>query len=92
MTFAALTNSRYMAYASPFVPYYLLIILRERYFPNFFVLYPKEWLNPRRQWLFGDWGVVLPVTELLIPASVFFNIVARKRLGFPNPAETVTKR
>ncbi|MEG1884403.1 MAG: hypothetical protein RR224_11905, partial [Clostridia bacterium] len=45
MTFAALTNSRYMAYASPFVLYYILIILHERYFPNFFVLYPKEWLN-----------------------------------------------
>lgn len=47
MTFAAMSNSRFMAYASPFVVYYVLIILHERYFPNFFVLYPKEWLNPQ---------------------------------------------
>jgi hypothetical protein len=80
MTFSALTNSRYMAYASPFVVYYVLIILHERYFPNFFVLYPKEWLNPQRQWMFGDWGVVLLVTELLILAAIFFYVVGRKRL------------
>ena len=38
MTFAALTNSKYMAYASPFVLFYLLIILYERYFDKLFVL------------------------------------------------------
>ena len=32
LTFATLTNSRYMAYASPFVLFYLLVILYERYF------------------------------------------------------------
>ena len=43
MTFAALTDSKYMAYASPFVLFYLLIILYERYFDKLFVLYPREW-------------------------------------------------
>lgn len=80
MTFAAMTNSRFMAYASPFVVYYVLIILHERYFPNFFVLYPKEWLNPQSKWMFGDWGVVLLVMELLILASILFYLVGRKRL------------
>jgi len=80
MTFAALTDSRFMAYAAPFVVYYVLIILHERYFPNFFVLYPKEWLNPQRKWMFGDWGVVLLVMELLILASILFYLVGRKRL------------
>ena len=42
MTFAALTDSKYMAYASPFVLFYLLIILYERYFDKLFVLYPRE--------------------------------------------------
>ena len=80
MTFAAMTNSRFMAYASPFVVYYVLIILHERYFPDFFVLYPKEWLNPQSNWMFGDWGVVLLVMELLILASILFYLVGRKRL------------
>jgi len=80
MTFAAMTNSRFMAYASPFVVYYVLIILHERYFPDFFVLYPKEWLNPQSKWMFGDWGVVLLVMELLILASILFYLVGRKRL------------
>jgi hypothetical protein len=82
MTFAAMTNSRFMAYASPFVVYYVLIILHERYFPNFFVLYPKEWLNPQSKWMFGDWGVVLLIIELLILASILFYLVGRKRLEF----------
>ena len=80
MTFAAMTNSRFMAYASPFVLYYVLIILHERYFPDLFVLYPKEWLNPQSKWMFGDWGVVLLVMELLILASILFYLVGRKRL------------
>ena len=80
MTFAAMTNSRFMAYASPFVVYYVLIILHERYFPDFFVLYPKEWLNPQSNWMFGDWGVVMLVMELLILASILFYLVGRKRL------------
>jgi len=80
MTFAAMANSRFMAYASPFVVYYVLIILHERYFPDFFVLYPKEWLNPQSKWMFGSWGVVLLVMELLMLASILFYLVGRKRL------------
>lgn len=81
MAFAALTNSRYMAYASPFVVYYVLIILHERYFSNFFVLYPKEWLNPQSEWMFGNWGVVLLLMELTVLASFCFRAAAKKRLA-----------
>lgn len=81
MTFAALTDSRFMAYASPFVMYYVLIILHERYFPNFFVLYPKEWLNPQSEWMFGNWGVVLLLVELTTLAAFCFLTVAKKRLA-----------
>ena len=38
LTFATLTNSRYMAYASPFVLFYLLVILYERYFDKLYIL------------------------------------------------------
>ena len=39
-----------------------------------------EWLNPQSTWMFGDWGVVLLVMELLILASILFYLVGRKRL------------
>lgn len=81
MTFATLTDSRFMAYASSFVVYYVLIILHERYFPNFFVLYPKEWLNPQSEWMFGKWGVVLLLLELTMLSAFCFWSVAKKRLA-----------
>lgn len=71
--FAALTDSKYMAYASPFVLFYLLIILYERYFDKLFVLYPREWLNPSPRWVFGKIGVAVLLTEFsLLMALAFF--------------------
>jgi hypothetical protein len=80
-TFAALTQSKYMAYASPFILYYVLIILHERYFENFYILYPKEWLSPSDSWVLGGFGVILLLIELSGIMSLCFNIVARRRLA-----------
>lgn len=81
MLFAALTESKYMAYASPFVFYYVLIILYERYFDTLYVLYPKEWVMPSERWVFGDTGVVLFVAELTILAALCFAAAAKRRLS-----------
>ena len=80
MTFAALTNSKYMAYASPFVLFYLLIILYERYFDKLFVLYPREWLNPSPRWVFGKIGVAVLLTELSVLMALAFAFAAKRRL------------
>lgn len=80
MLFAALTESRYMAYASPFVFYYVLIILYERYFDKLFILYPKEWVAPSGQWEFGSIGAALFVAELTAIAALCFGKVVQKRL------------
>ena len=45
MTMSTIMESKYIAYASPFIVYYLLVILYERYFPNAWLLYPKNWLD-----------------------------------------------
>lgn len=45
MTGAALTNSKYMAYTSPFILFYVLVILSERYFKKPIFLNPKTWLT-----------------------------------------------
>ena len=80
MTFAALTNSKYMAYASPFVLFYLLIILYERYFDKLFVLYPREWLNPSPRWMFGKIGVAVLLTEFSMLMALAFAFAAKRRL------------
>lgn len=72
MAAAAVTSSRYMAYAAPFIFYYLLVILCERYFKSCYIFYPKEWLVPRN-FPYGWLGVVIFLTEaLLLLCGVFF--------------------
>lgn len=80
MLSAALTGSRYMAYASPFAIYYILIILHERYFRSLHMLYPKEWIAPSEYWGFGSFGVILFVAELIVITALWFGIAARRRL------------
>jgi hypothetical protein len=81
MTLASLTYSKYMAYASPFVIFYVLIILYERYFDNLYVLYPREWLNPSSQWMFGNIGVTLLLLELTIITAFSFAYIAKRRIN-----------
>lgn len=50
--FAALFRNYYMAYGLPFVCYYMLIILKERYFTDMYAMYPAEWVKCQY-----DWGV-----------------------------------
>lgn len=45
LAISAFFESKYIAYASPFIVYYLLVILCQRYFPNAMLLYPPNWLN-----------------------------------------------
>jgi len=80
LAFSTLTNSKYMAYASPFVLYYVLIILHERYFDALYVLYPKEWTAPSPVWMWGNWGVILLLFELILMMSFLFASAARRRL------------
>jgi hypothetical protein len=78
--FAALTMNRLMAYASPFILYYVLIILHERYFSWFYVLYPKEWLFPQAEWVLGNMGIVLLLLALMLVLCFGFALFAEKRL------------
>jgi len=80
-TFAALAMNTYMAYASPFILYYLLIILKERYFENLYVLYPREWLFPSGKWEMGSFGVILLLVELTAVLCLVFAVTAERRLS-----------
>lgn len=79
MAMSTFMESKYIAYASPFVIYYLLVILCERYFPNAYLLYPPNWTNPDA-WPYGAWGAAIFLLELTLVSSILFVIRAGRRL------------
>lgn len=80
LAMSTLMESKYIAYCAPFVVYYLLVILCERYFPECFLLYPREWTNPSDLWPFGIWGPAVVVLELSILFALVFAFRAERRL------------
>lgn len=79
MTMSTVMESKYIAYCSPFIVYYLLVILYERYFPNAWLLYPKNWLNPEI-WPYGIGGAALFLLELTFLCSLVFYVRGKRRL------------
>ena len=79
MAMSTLMESKYIAYASPFVIYYILVILCERYFPDAYLLYPPNWTNPD-VWPYGAWGAAIFLLELALVFSILFVIRAGRRL------------
>lgn len=63
--FAAVTESYYMALGLPFVTYYLLIIIHERYLSQVYVMDPKEWLQGGGGWGYEGLGLYLFLTVCL---------------------------
>lgn len=79
MAISTIIESRFIAYASPFILYYLLVILYERYIPDAFLIYPKNWIAPEK-WPCGVWGAGIFLMELTILAGTLFYIRGRRRL------------
>lgn len=80
MSLSTLMESKYIAYASPFVLYYLLVILYERYFPDLFMLDPNQWISSEEFWPYGVVGMAVLVLELTGLFAVLFVIRAERRL------------
>lgn len=81
MVMSSQMESRYISYASPFVFYYLLIILRERYFPSAYVIDPKGWLWPTEEWVLGSWSAAMMPVECMVIALLCFMAAVRKRVS-----------
>ena len=79
MAMSTLMESKYISYATPFVFYYLLVILYERYFPDLFIIYPKTWTDPT-PWPFGCWGAAIFLLEMTIIFAFLFAYRAGRRL------------
>ena len=79
MTMSAIMESKYIAYTSPFIVYYLLFILYERYFPSAWLLNPKKWLTPEI-WPYGIGSAALFLLELTFLCGLLFYIRGKRRL------------
>ena len=80
MTMSTMMESKYIAYASPFVMYYMLVIINERYFPDAYLIYPREWLAPSDLWPFGLLGPAILIIELAHIVALLFIFRAGRRL------------
>ena len=79
MSMSTLMESKYISYATPFVFYYLLVILYERYFPGLFIIYPKMWTSPSA-WPFGCLGAFCFLMEITLLFVLLFAFRAERRL------------
>ena len=79
MTMSTIMESKYIAYASPFIVYYLLVILYERYFPNAWLLYPKNWIDPEI-WPYEAGSAAEFLLELTLLCGLVFYIRGKRRL------------
>lgn len=77
---ASVSESKYIAYGGAFVIYYFLIILHERYFSSLYCLNPYEWVLPSHTWMFGNTGIELMLTGLILIMLFSYYAVIRRRL------------
>ena len=85
---SSLTLNVHLAYAFPFIAYYLLIILQERYLRGEFMLNPKNWLTLSGDWPLNGWSCAILVFLLAFVGLLVFFLIGRYRLR----DDAVTKR
>ena len=78
--FAALFGNFYMAYGLPFVCYYLLVILKERYLPGMYALYPGEWVAVGQYWGVDGRGIWWLLGSVSVAAGLLHGAVLYARL------------
>ena len=79
MLASAMTNSLLVAYLAPFIVFYLLQILYERYLPRMKLIDPRQWVQPEAGWPGGPFGAGLLMTELLMLVMLTFVCIAERK-------------
>lgn len=80
MLLSAITMNKYMAYASPFIIYYVFVILAERYFRKAYVLNPQNYITMTGGWDLGATSIYITLGLLTVGIALIFYIVANYRL------------
>lgn len=78
--FASMTMSKYAAYASPFIFYYVLVIISERYMKDAYAWNPKYWLSTEGLIGGGIFGAVPLLAGIIAAAGLLFGVIAGRRL------------
>lgn len=80
--FANITMSKYMAYTAPFVFFYVLVILQERYFRSLYIISPKQWILIDNPWVLNEWGAIILMGLLTAVVCIInFNVIERRIEG-----------
>jgi hypothetical protein len=79
-TLAVWTNNQYIAYGGSFVICYLLVILHDRYFQEFYYIYPYEWMCPENVWVFENNGIVLLLLGIIVSLVIVYYEMVRRRI------------
>ena len=77
---SSLTQNVHLAYAAPFIFYYVLIILQERYFRTAFMLNPKNYLTMEGSWPLEGKSAVLTLFTLVLIMQLIFYMTAQTEL------------
>ena len=77
---SSLTQNVYLAYAAPFIFYYVLIILQERYFRTTFMLNPKNYLTMQGAWPLEGKSAALTLLMLVLILQLVFYMTAKTEL------------
>ena len=78
--FGAFFRNYYMAYGLPFVCYYMLTILKERYFTDMYAMYPAEWLKCEQDWGTNGVGIWVFLVVFSTVLMLFHGLVLYTRL------------
>ena len=78
--FADLTRSKYTAYAAPFIFYYVLVMLQERYVTDWIWLSPRAWVAPQPGCPGGMWGTVAFLVLIGVATYLINRTVIEERL------------
>lgn len=78
--FGALFLNYYMSYGLPFVCYYMLVILKERYLPDFYSLYPPEWIRLEHSWGTEGTGIWYFLITAQILVMLLYALILEYRL------------
>lgn len=89
MLLSTMTMNAYMAYAAPFILYYVLIIIQERYARGAFMLNPQNYLTLTGAWPFGGWSAALTILVLLACLMLGFYLIAQGHLRDDNARKSI---
>ena len=86
---STLTMNAFLAYAAPFILYYVLVIMQERYFRAAFMLNPKNYITMQGAFPLNGKSAALTLFMLVILFVLLFYVVGQKHLRDDKARKTI---